>query len=432
MENIAAYIDSLLPELTQLRRDFHRYPELAWREIRTSSKIAAYLTDLGYEVLIGDDVCSSENKTGVPDEDTMKLEYERAVNQGADMRFADKMAGGKTGVIGILDCGEGPTVALRYDIDALPVTEDNTHEHRPVREGYRSQTKGLMHACGHDGHITVGLGTAKALAKYKDTLHGKVKIIFQPGEEGLYGAKTIVHKGHLDDVDYALASHMGGDPDTKPGVMLLGSGATLATYKFDADFHGSPSHAGFAPQEGQNAILAAAAAITNLHAIPRHGEGDTRINVGKIYGGSARNIIAPFAHIEGEVRGTTQQAVDYMEQYVKRIIAAAAEMHDCTVEITAVGSAGVNENSTDLTALVLDICRKNGIDAIDAGLQKARASEDFAHMAKSVQEHGGKSCYFNILSKCSGNPHQSVFDFDEGALTEGVKTYTFTVMELLK
>lgn len=432
MKAILSYIDSLLPELTELRRDLHRHPELVWREIYTSAKIAAYLKDLGYEVLMGEAVCSRKAQTSLPEPELLQQALDRALAQGATPELAQKAAGGATGVIGILRCGEGPTVALRYDIDALPILEASDDSHRPAREGFRSLNEGCMHACGHDGHITIGLGTAKALMQVKDKLHGTVKLIFQPGEEGLYGAKTIVANGHLADVDYAMAAHMGGEPDTHPGTMLLGSGATLATCKFDADFHGRPSHAAAAPQEGCNAILAASTAVLNIHAIPRHSKGDTRVNVGKISGGGARNIIAPSAHIEGEVRGTSQNSVDFLWNSVLRILQAAADMQGCTVDIKTIASAGVNENSPELTSRILDICRQNGIASIDAGIQKAYASEDYTWMAAAVKERGGQSCYFNTLSACTSPVHQAVFDFDERVFPEGVKTYVLTLLDLMK
>ena len=159
-----------------------------------------------------------------------------------------------------------------------------------------------MHACGHDVHIAGGLSAAKALLQVRDKLHGRVKLIFQPAEEGCQGAMAIVNSGHLEGVDYALGAHLGGQPDAEPGVIGLGNGLTLAVSSFDVDFYGRTAHAGLAPHEGQNTILAAATAIENLYAISRHGFGGTRVNVGKISGG-ARNVVAPHTHMECELRG---------------------------------------------------------------------------------------------------------------------------------
>ena len=113
-----------------------------------------------------------------------------------------------TGVIGLLHCGEGPTVAMRFDIDALGVFEESGECHLPAREGFASVNEGFMHACGHDGHAAIGRGVARVLMEIRCRLHGTVKLIFQPAEEGVRGAKAIVEKGHLDDVQYLLGSHI--------------------------------------------------------------------------------------------------------------------------------------------------------------------------------------------------------------------------------
>ena len=123
-------------------------------------------------------------------------------------------------MIGILRCGEGPTVAMRFDIDALGVFEEHDPSHRPAKEGFNSVNEGFMHACGHDGHATIGLGVAKVLMSIKDQLHGTVKLIFQPAEEGVRGAKSIVDNGHLDGVDYLIGSHVTNKKEDDPAVVI--------------------------------------------------------------------------------------------------------------------------------------------------------------------------------------------------------------------
>lgn len=184
-QKITEYAEASASELSELRRDFHRHPEPGWMEFRTSGRIADLLHLYGCdEVLTDQQVCKAEARMGVPE------------------------GGGMTGVIGMLYCGMGPTVALRFDIDALPVRECEELDHFPAQEGFRSEHAGYMHACGHDGHITVGLGTAKLLCQMREQLHGTVKFIFQPAEEGVRGARAIVENGHLEDVDFLLAAHM--------------------------------------------------------------------------------------------------------------------------------------------------------------------------------------------------------------------------------
>ncbi|MBQ4631596.1 MAG: amidohydrolase, partial [Clostridia bacterium] len=118
-KKIIQLTEDITPELVRQRRDFHKYPEARWTEMRTASIIAGKLTELGYEVLIGEQVCNGESRVNVPSDEALEQEYRRAIAQGADPKFAEATKGGLTGVIGILRCGEGPTVAIRFDIDAL-------------------------------------------------------------------------------------------------------------------------------------------------------------------------------------------------------------------------------------------------------------------------------------------------------------------------
>ena len=131
---------------------------------------------------------------GVADEAELERQYARAKAQGADPEFLPATRGGMTGVIGILRCGEGPTLAMRFDIDALGVVEASESTHRPACEGWASMNEGFMHACGHDGHTAIGLAVAKVLMAIRENLHGTIKLIFQPAEEGVRGAKSIVEK----------------------------------------------------------------------------------------------------------------------------------------------------------------------------------------------------------------------------------------------
>ena len=424
--------EAMRDELVACRRDLHHYPELGWCEMRTASLIARRLTELGYEVLIGRDVCDENGRMGVPDEDTLEREYRRAAAQGADPEFLEKVRGGFTGVIGILRCGEGPTVALRFDIDALPVPESQSADHLPTREGFASCNSGVMHACGHDAHTTIGLGTAKLLMQYKDRLHGTVKLIFQPAEEGVRGAKSIVDKGHLDGVDFVLGGHMGGNPNTACPAIGVGDGSTLATTKFDVYYHGKPAHAGFCPELGKNAMLAAANAVMSLYGIPRHGAAGTQINVGTLHAGTGRNVVAAEAKLEVEVRGNSADANRYMQEYAFRVVKAAAEMHDCSCEIKLMGAADCTENAPELSARVLEVCREQlGLDCVEM-TGGASGSEDYSYFSERVRSLGGQSCYFSNLVRCAGPFHNSLFDLDEVGLVNGVIVFVGMTCDLLK
>lgn len=336
-QNIIEEAESLEQELIKLRREFHQYPEPGWMEMRTSARIAELLESYGCDqVLMGTEVCKADVRMGVPEESLLEQHYKEvnALGQVSEEKLK-KTRGGFTGVIGILHgklsaertasekaserASENQVLAFRFDIDALPVTECENMDHFPEKQGFRSKCPGYMHACGHDGHITVGLGTAKILCGMKDQLRGTIKFIFQPAEEGVRGAKAIVEKGHLDDVDVVLGAHMSGKEDQEQCMIGIGDGHSLATTKMDVEFHGKAAHAAAAPEAGDNAMLAAATAILNLHAIPRYSHGDTRVNVGKLVAGSSRNVICESAHMEMEVRGMTAEANQYMYDYACRI-----------------------------------------------------------------------------------------------------------------
>lgn len=420
---------NLQEQLVHCRRDLHKYAETGWLEMRTSSLIARRLKDLGYEVLTGTKVCKEEARMGLPPKEVMEEHYAWAQEHGACPEFLPQTAGGHTGVIGILRCGEGPVIALRFDMDALGVFECGEETHKPVREDFRSLTEGVMHACGHDGHITIGLGAAELLASVQDQLAGTVKIIFQPAEEGVRGARSIVENGHLDDVDYVLASHLAESPDGSFQI-CPGLSGTLATSKLDAYFKGKSAHAGLYPQEGQNALLAAATAALNLHAIPRHGEGSSRVNVGTLHAGSGRNVICDQAKLEIEVRGETTAINTYMEQYTIQILESAAAMHGCTLEVTRMGGAAAMACTPALVERLRKVCEEK-LHLETGDPKDMGGSEDFAYMTQRVIEKGGQACFTGIQIPCASAFHSRQFDFDEHALSLGAAYYAGVVWDLL-
>ena len=432
-EKIAALADGMADRLTAQRQDFHKYAETGWFEMRTTSIIARHLTNLGYEVLLGEDVCDRETRMGVPSEEALEKHYQLALEQGADPEFLPYTKGGMTGVVGILRCGEGPTVAMRFDIDALGVVESEEPDHRPFAEGFASINKGAMHACGHDGHATMGMGVAEVLMAIKDQLHGTVKLIFQPAEEGVRGAKSIVAKGHLDGVNYFLGSHMTGRKPEDDSQLIPGSCGSLATCKYDVTYKGKSSHAGGAPHMGKNALLAAAAAVVNLYAIPRHGAGASRINVGKLVAGSGRNVIADEAYMEIELRGATTEINDYMIGYAEDILRNTAAMYGCTCEIKLMGAADSANSDEDFCLDVQKILsEKMGIRMSDKLMLHVGGSEDVSYMMNRVREQGGKATFMRVLSLMAGPAHNRRYDFQEEALATGVKAFCGMAAELMK
>ena len=424
--------EQIAPELIAQRRDFHKHAEAGWLEMRTSSIIARKLTELGYEVLVGEQVCKKEERMGVPSDEVLAMAYDRAIAQGADPEFVKATKDGMTGVIGILRCGEGPTIAMRFDIDALGVNESMDEDHFPAKEGFASINAGTMHACGHDGHAVSGLGVAAVLMQIKDQLHGTVKLIFQPSEEGVRGAKSIVANGHLDDVDYLLGSHT-SVMDAEQSDITPGSRDSLASYKYDVIFRGRAAHAGGSPHLGKNALLAASSAVLNLYAIPRHGEGASRINVGRLIAGSGRNVIADEAFMEMEVRGNTTAINQYVSDYALRILENSAAMHDCTVEVKLMGAAESMVSDQPLMERIADVCaNKLGMKVSSNLYAKLGGSEDFSYMMNCVQSHGGQASFMRIRSEVVGGAHNRKFDFDESYIPKSIKVFCAMTYYLMK
>ena len=429
-ETILRMAEQMLPEMVAQRRDFHKNAESGWFEMRTSSIIARKLTELGYEVLVGEAVCDRDARMGVPSAEKLEAHYAWAEKNGADPEFLPATRGGMTGVIGILRCGEGPTVAMRFDIDALGVVEAEDDAHLPAREGFRSVNNGMMHACGHDGHATIGLGVAKVLMAIRESLHGTVKLIFQPAEEGVRGAKSIVEKGHLDGVDFFLGNHISDCiKETPEALVAAGVYSSLATTKLDAIYTGLAAHAGARPNAGHNALLAAASAVLNLNAIPRHIGGTTRINVGTLHAGSGRNVIADSAVMELEIRGANTEINDYMTEYAKRILETSAQMHECTCEIRLMGAAEALRSDKALADRMEKICADLDLPAVAS--IGGGGSEDISYMMNRVQQNGGLAVFFRTFTPCAAGAHNRHYDFDEKVLSTAVSVFSGAAAELM-
>lgn len=419
----------LAPQLAAFRRDFHTHAETGWLEMRTSSKIARRLTELGCMVLAGREVCRAEDRMGVPPEEVLREHAAWAEAHGADPEFLELAKDGFTGVIGILHgAHDGPVYGMRFDIDALGVTESGETSHLPAHEGFSSICPGCMHACGHDGHAALGLGVAEMLMRHRDKWNGTVKLIFQPAEEGVRGAKSVVGAGHLDDVEILLGSHVAAMPEDETCDLIPGAGGSLATTKLDAVFRGQAAHAGGSPEGGKNAMLAMASAILNLQAIPRHSGGATRINVGRAEAGTGRNVIPDYARIELEIRGETSELNDYMEAYARRILKAAADMHDCTLELQVMGAAGSLESSPELMRAIQAVAPACGLKPSQKLRAVSHGSEDFAYMMNRVQERGGQASFMQLTVPTAGAAHSPTFDFDERALVNGVRAFAGFVL----
>ncbi len=416
-------------DIIEMRRDLHQHPELGFTEFRTASKVVEMLQSLGYEVIYGEDAIDGPSRRGLPSEAVLEAAYERALAHGANPDIVKAMKGGYTGVVGILRGQQpGPTLAFRFDMDALPITESTDQEHMPQAGGFISQFVGNMHACAHDGHTTIGLGVAEALTKLD--FHGTIKLIFQPAEEGVRGAYAMVEKGMLDDVDYLYCAHLGCDVPT--GQVHGGTRGYLATTKLAVHFHGVASHAGADPEKGRNALLGAATALLNIHALPRFSSGDTRINVGLLEGGTAANIIAEHARMIVETRSESEETNAELEQRVRRIVEHSAGMHELTYEIEVTGAAIPITCDVEMVELANASAREvEGVHTVPDEYAYSTGSEDASYMIRRVQERGGKATYMIIGASNPAPHHHPRFDIEEDSLRIGVEVFSGIAKRML-
>ena len=428
-------IDAIQPELVRIRRDLHRCPETGWLEMRTTAILAKTLRAMGYETYTGRAVCKEGARLGLPDEAILAAHAERALAQGApEDELTQDVRAGYTGVVAVLRCGEGATLAMRFDIDALPMAECPQETHRPTREGFASVNPGMMHACGHDGHAAIGLGVAHILAAHRDALRGTVKLIFQPAEEGVRGAYAIVENGWLDDVDVLLASHIAPTGQKDDGDVTVGTWGSLATTKYDAVFTGRAAHAGGFPEQGKNALLAAASAALALHAIPRHSGGQSFVNVGTLRAGSGRNVVPDHALMQVEVRGETTEINRFMMARTEEICRGAAAMQGCACSLTVMGTAEGQHSDLALIERLGAVIRRDlpGLTLSTEQNVKNWGSDDVSVMMNRVQAHGGQAAYMRAMADMAGAQHTVTFDFDEAVLGKSVAVFCAAAMALME
>lgn len=433
-EQMSAYIDTNADWMKTNRQDFHHHAESAWHEVRTCSLIADYLVKLGVtDLKMGKECFIADERMGLPPQEELDMIYERALEQGAVKEYAPLFKDGFTGIMATIDTGKpGPVIGYRVDIDALGVIESKSCDHRPTKEGFASMNEGEMHACGHDAHATIGMAAANAFVKFKDQLCGKLKIVFQPGEEGVRGARGMVNTGWFDDIDYMMAIHMRGvEGDPADQRIIIENKNCMANCKMDVYLTGKACHAA-APQNGNNAMLAMAAIVQGVYGIPRASVGDARINVGQVIAGTGRNVVCDRVKMVMEIRGLTQASLEYLKPYTERIIEHAAAMHGCTAEIKIQGATPcVPTDTPEFSQYLSDLANEVGLGCNKPGAFIS-TSDDYAYMAQKVMEHGGKSCYLNLATKCAGPGHAVTYDIREEDLPYGVKMYAAAAISLME
>ncbi len=399
-ENVAKFATKIEADVIQWRRHFHQHPELSNREFETAKTIAKYLRSLGLEV-----------QTGVA----------------------------KTGVVAILDSGKpGPVVALRADIDGLPVTESvNLPFASKVTSTYNGQDVGVMHACGHDTHIAMLMGAAKILTSMKDKLHGKVKFIFQPAEEGAPegetgGAEIMVREGVLSkpNVDVIFGLHISSAKEVGT-VHYRAGGIMAAVDPFKVVVKGKQSHGAY-PWNSIDPIVTSAQIIMGLQTIVSREveliDSAAVVTVGMIHGGTRSNIIPNEVEMVGTIRTLNPEIRKHIHKSVHNKVTSIAKSMNAQASVTLPldYSYPITYNDEDLMTEMLPVLHAT------AGADNAKVTnpvtgaEDFSFFQEKVPGLylfvGGRSK--SITAEQAPDHHTPEFEIDESGMKLGVELLT--------
>lgn len=399
-------------DVVALRRDFHRHPETAFRELRTAARVAEILTELGMEPHLGERVMRTDGVVDYPTAEQLDESADRAVATGADERWVARVrASGTALVADIAGRRPGPVWALRCDTDALPITESDQQTHAPTARGFASDFPGRMHACGHDGHTAIGLALAERLHRDSD-FPGTVRLAFQPAEEGGRGARSMLAAGALADVDRFVALHLGLD---HPACHVVGGAVgAFATTKLRAHFEGVASHAAAAPQQGRNALAAAAAGTLAVLGQPRWSTTDTRVNVGTLHAGDNVNIIPAWAELTAETRALDSAVQSELTTRVVAALEGAAQTYGCNVDVVETGGSTTMSSDEELAQAMCDVATGLGGTAQTFG--PMGGSDDASLFMADVQNRGGTATYVIVGGANPAPHHNPAFDVDERAV----------------
>lgn len=401
-------------ELIRLRRHFHKYAEPAWMEFLTTAKIIEELKNYNLDLYYGKEIYFNK-RMGLPEKSILES-YKNSISI-TDIEKKEEILDSYTGLIAVLDTKKiGPNIGFRFDIDANELCESNSLGHLPNILNFSSKNSFAMHACGHDAHMSIGIELAKILASNIKKLKGKIIFIFQPAEEGVRGAYSLMNNPIIDKLDYLAGMHIG--MDVKSGEIGVGSHGFLATKKIDIIFKGKASHAGASPEKGHNALLAASSAVLNFNSLAQHSMGEARINVGKLNAGSGRNIIANIAKIEMEIRGENDHIISYLYHGVNRIVEGSAISYGCSYEIEIKGQApSLISYDEEFIKNLRTFYKEKSYKLVDANL---KGSEDIAYLLNEVRKAGGKTVHFILGSNLKDSHHSEEFDINEKDMLRGV------------
>jgi amidohydrolase len=399
MTDYVAEAKEIERDLIAWRRDLHSHPELGFAEVRTAGIIVRHLSELGLKVQTG------VGRTGVV-----------GLLEGTSP-LSPKGTGGTEG---------GPVVMLRFDMDALPITEENVTD-------YVSQTPGVMHACGHDGHVAIGLGVATLLARHRSELSGSVKFVFQPAEEGLGGAMEMIRDGALQSPRPKVALGLHIFSLLPLGQVAAGEGPVMAAAeRFHCIVTGRGGH-GAMPHQTVDAVVVAAHIVTALQTVVSRNVDPAEpavVSVGSLHAGSAFNIIAEQAELWGTIRTFDEAArqmvlrrVREVVEGIARTLGALAQLEIEELTIAVVNDVAASARVREAAARVV------GAEHVSAQ-QRWMASEDMSYFLREV---GG--CFFFLGSARHSSEfphHNSRFDFDEGVLPQGVAILCETAASYLR
>ncbi|MBL8720310.1 MAG: amidohydrolase [Myxococcales bacterium] len=378
-------IEALYPKLVDRRRDFHRHPELAYEEVRTAGIVAEWCRELGLAV-----------ETGI----------------------------GQTGVIARLERGKGKRVALRADMDALPIQDAKSCD-------YKSTIPGKMHACGHDVHTTMLLGVASVLVSLGDALPGNVTFVFQPAEEGRGGALPMIAGGALDGVDLVLGQHMG--PTHPTGVIAVSEGPAMAAADFfELEIVGDGGHGAY-PHLARDPLPVAAEIVTALQTIVSRTVdplASAVVTLGTIHGGFRNNVIAPSVVMTGTVRTFDPGLRLAVRDRVARLVRGITEAHGLTHRLDYTLNYPPTINHRQGVALVdataRDVLGEDGIRHIPPSM----GGEDFAYY---LEKKPGAFYWLGCRPReGAANIHHPEFDVDERAMVVGVEVMAEAALRFLE
>ena len=360
-----------------LRRELHRHPELSWREVETTKKIAARMAELGVSVI----------KKGF---------------KGTQCGLVAEIKGGKP----------GPTLMIRADIDALPVAEDPSHD-------VASECAGVMHACGHDAHTAILAGVVQVVQEHRDELCGAVRFLFQPAEEAGpgSGAPAVIADGALEGVDAIIGEHVqsqmpAGKIGWKKGPMMASADI------WDIVIRGKGGH-GASPHRAVNPMLCAAALVPALTAIAPQEVSALEpvvVGIGAIKAGEARNVIPDTCTMCGTVRCSDMETREAMPERFHRIVDGIAAAWNCTADLKYEKVYPVTVNDPDVTDWILDVAKAEGLEDRLVEREFAMGSEDFSYYGEKIP-----AAYFNLGMGTDAPHHSAEFRVDDAVVPLGVK-----------